>query len=410
MSTALTTSRNGLQTVSDARKRDELLRHLILPKATPEQLELVLAICERYQFDPLLRHVLIINQNIYVTRDGLRHMAWQSGMMDGYDPFEERKGDDGKWVVTVKVWRKGIDRPFVATAYQAESENTQSPIWRSHPRLMTGKVAEVIALRMAFGVSLGGAEEIGYDGQGSQTNIGEARFVEVREVPPASLPAPGGPSEAERARAHALKQFGPIPETLPEVEAQLAPLARQVRTNDEALAPAEYARYHDLEARRKELLATAPAPPAFDYAVWSHDLDVQARDGVALGDLAAQINRLRDDLSDEHYNAVMLWYRQVKAARKAARATDEALLAAVVNAGEPEGRRADAARYFLGKATDAERLTERVAQLTVLDFPSAILDVLVAEQRERLGLPDDDAGDVIEGAAEGDDEPGNAPF
>lgn len=182
----------GPQTMLDTQERDRLLRNLILPKASPEQFSLVLAICQRYGFDPLLRHVLIVGGNLYVTRDGLRHMAWQSGEFDGYDPPEERKGDDGKWIVTVKVWRKGISRPFVATAYQGEAENPQSPVWRSHPRLMTGKVAEVIALRMAFGVSLSGAEEIGFDDQVPQTNIGEARFVEqrVREVPPAQVAAP----------------------------------------------------------------------------------------------------------------------------------------------------------------------------------------------------------------------------
>jgi hypothetical protein len=152
----------------------------------------------------------------------------------------------------------------------------------------------------------------------------------------------------------------------------------------------------------------APAVPAFDFAAWSRYLDVQAGRGVATSELAAQINRLRDDLSDAEYEAVMLWFRQVKATRKAARATDEALLARVVDAGRSEQERADAASYFLDKATDAERLFERVAQLTVLDFPAPIIDVLVEEQRKRLGLPDDDEGEVAETPARptwvGDDE------
>ncbi|HEY8601786.1 MAG TPA: recombinase RecT [Thermomicrobiales bacterium] len=205
----LTVPNTQLQTMADPRERDRLLRNLILPKATPEQFSLVLAICQRYGFDPLLRHVLIVGGNLYVTRDGLRHMAWQSGQFDGYDPPEERKGDDGKWIVTVKVYRKGIARPFVATAYQSEAENSQSPVWRSHPRLMTGKVAEVIALRMAFGVSLGGAEEIGFDDAIPQTNIGEARFVEtrVRDVPPAQLAAPVAAAEESRFVA-TVRQMG----------------------------------------------------------------------------------------------------------------------------------------------------------------------------------------------------------
>jgi hypothetical protein len=177
----------GPQTIVNVEERDRLLRRLILPEASPEQFQLVVAICQRYGFDPLLRHVLIISNNLYVTRDGLRHMAWLSGEFDGYDPPEERKDENGKWIVTVRVYRKGITRPFTATAYQSESENSKSPVWRNHPRLMTGKVAEVIALRMAFGVSLGGAEEIGFDGSSSETTIGTARFIETEttEVRPA---------------------------------------------------------------------------------------------------------------------------------------------------------------------------------------------------------------------------------
>jgi hypothetical protein len=72
-------------------------------------------------------------------------------------------------------------------------------------------------------------------------------------------PAPSVPADSlAMARQHALKQFGPVPATLPEVEAQLTPLAKQVRTNDESLSPGEYQRYHDLEAKRKELLTAAP--------------------------------------------------------------------------------------------------------------------------------------------------------
>lgn len=181
----------GPQTMVNIEERDKLLRNLILRDASPEQFQLVLAICRRYGFDPLLRHVLIVSNNLYVTRDGLRHMAWQSGEFDGYDPPEERQDAEGKWIVTVKVYRKGIARPFTATAYQSESENPRSPVWKSNPRLMTGKVAEVIALRMAFGVSLGGAEEIGFD-DSSQTRIGAARFVEagVQEAAPVAIMPP----------------------------------------------------------------------------------------------------------------------------------------------------------------------------------------------------------------------------
>lgn len=167
--------------IVDRAEEERLARNLILRDASPEQLRLVLAICARYDLDPLLRHALIIKNNLYITRDGLRHVAWQSGQFDGYDPPEERQERDGKWVVTVRVWRKGIGRPFVATAYQREAENQKSDVWRTHPRLMTLKCAEVMALRMAFDVSLPGAEEVGWEETTPRTNIGAARYVEAIE-------------------------------------------------------------------------------------------------------------------------------------------------------------------------------------------------------------------------------------
>jgi hypothetical protein len=267
----------GPQTVVDVRERDRLLRQLILPKASPEQFSLVLAICQRYGFDPLLRHVLIVGGNLYVTRDGLRHMAWQSGEFDGYDPPEERQDQDGKWVVTVKVWRKGIGRPFVATAYQREAENTASPVWRSHPRLMTGKVAEVIALRMAFGVSLSGAEEIGFEESTEQTNVGTARFVEAkaeerpatrRAAPPAQLVPPVDEAPAAGpGLSH--KDFGDLLASLHQMDTdgvatkEIADFAdAQWETLDAAQQERVLADLRQIKRARKAAAANRAAPPA----------------------------------------------------------------------------------------------------------------------------------------------------
>lgn len=57
-----------------------------------------------------------------------------------------------------------MSRPFTYSAYQAEHENPTSKAWQKAPRAMTVKCAEVMALRRAFAVALGGAEEIGFEG------------------------------------------------------------------------------------------------------------------------------------------------------------------------------------------------------------------------------------------------------
>lgn len=156
------------ETAPVAREPDEerrrLLRNLILRDATDAQIDLVLRICERYGFDPLLKHVVLISGQLYVTRDGLLHIAHASGQLDGIEVEAERDAD-GKWIATAKVYRKDMARPFVYSAHQAEHEVPQSKAWQKAPRAMTVKCAEVMALRRAFAVAIGGAEEIGYEGE-----------------------------------------------------------------------------------------------------------------------------------------------------------------------------------------------------------------------------------------------------
>lgn len=145
-------------------ERRRLLRNLILRDATDAQIDLVLRICERYGLDPLLKHVVLISGQLYVTRDGLLHLAHASGQLDGIEVEAERDAD-GKWIATAKVYRKDMARPFVYSAHQAEHEVPQSKAWQKAPRAMTVKCAEVMALRRAFAVAIGGAEEIGYEGE-----------------------------------------------------------------------------------------------------------------------------------------------------------------------------------------------------------------------------------------------------
>ena len=166
------------QTVADLAERKRLFMSLIVKGGNADQIALALGICDRYGFDPLLKHVVLISGQIYVTRDGLIHHAHQTGQLAGIEEREAVRERDGKWRVTVAVYRKGYDRAFVATAFQSEHENPGSSVWQKAPYRLTVKCATVAALRLAFDISLGAAEEIGYDERGTRTNIGEARFIE----------------------------------------------------------------------------------------------------------------------------------------------------------------------------------------------------------------------------------------
>lgn len=418
------------QTEADWREIERVFRGMVGRNIGDTEIDAALLVCRALGFNPILNHIFLIKGQVYVSHKGLLNLAHRTPAFDGIEVLAEDETQT-HWTARVAVYRKDM-RPFVYTGRYPKTGDK-----RQYGPEMAVTRAETMALRRAFDVSLPIFEDINWEEQGGERSRPRA---EIREVPrpapvalPSGEPARDAATEPERARAHALKQFGPLPATLPELEAQLAPLAKQVRTNDEALSNGEYQRYHDLEARRKELLA---APPALDFAAWSASLDQQAADGVALRAIAEEVGRVWDRLTDDQAQAVTLRLEQIKAARKAGKAApdaveaasptkprhtrpaamkDEALLAIVVNAGGGEEARATAARTFLARSADAEGLFARVAQLTVLAFPQPILDVLVAEQRERLGLPDDeDAGEVIETVASPPDtdadDYGDVPF
>jgi len=135
----------------------EVLKYLGLdPKDTATQA--LVQICNRYGFDPLLKHVVLIGQgsgkkNTYVTRDGLLHLAHQSTQLDGISVIEE--GDDTEeWWAIVEVYRKDMSHPFRYRGRYAKSGQNK----KFGPE-MAVKCAEVMALRRAFDVSLPTVEE-----------------------------------------------------------------------------------------------------------------------------------------------------------------------------------------------------------------------------------------------------------
>lgn len=139
----------------------KLLRDLVMKDASPQQVQLLVHVCDRYGFDPLLKHVVLIKGTLYVTRDGLLDNAHRSGRFDGINVTAERDSD-GKWSATATVYVKDMRHPVSYTAYQPEHESN-TPAWQKSPRAMTVKCAEVMALKRAFNVSLGTAEEMGHD-------------------------------------------------------------------------------------------------------------------------------------------------------------------------------------------------------------------------------------------------------
>ena len=109
----------------------------------------VVAVCERYELDPVLKHVIVIPKGgVYITRDGLLHIAHRSGQLDGIVVEKNPVIEDGEWVCTVSVYRKDMRFPFTFPGrYPVNGGNKQ------YAQEMALKAAESHALRRAFDVN-----------------------------------------------------------------------------------------------------------------------------------------------------------------------------------------------------------------------------------------------------------------
>lgn len=131
----------------------------------------------------------MIEGRAYITRDGLLHVAHESGQLDGIVLESGPEVVDEFWRATVSVYRKDMTHPFrYAGRYPTKGGNQ-----RYAPE-MAVKVAEVMALRRAFDVAAPAAEE---------------RWDVEASVP--AEPAPR-PSLAERVEAKAAEVMAePMP-------------------------------------------------------------------------------------------------------------------------------------------------------------------------------------------------------
>ncbi len=135
------------------------LKHLGLDPNDPAALTLVL-IAHRYNLDPLLKHVVLIPQkdrtgritrrDVYITRDGLLHVAHMSGQLSGI-VLEKLEETETSWIAWVAVYRQGCEHPF---RYFGEypKDPPQKHMAR-YARHMAVKCAEAMALRRAFDVA-----------------------------------------------------------------------------------------------------------------------------------------------------------------------------------------------------------------------------------------------------------------
>jgi hypothetical protein len=128
-----------------------VLRHLGLNGADPKSQAVVL-VCQRYDLDPILKHVVLVEGSVYITRDGLLHVAHDSGQFDGLEVEEAHLSEDGKeWRSRASVYRKDMSRPVVFSG--------RFPAGRKNSPEMAEKVAVARSLKHAFSVAIATEDE-----------------------------------------------------------------------------------------------------------------------------------------------------------------------------------------------------------------------------------------------------------
>jgi hypothetical protein len=144
-------------TIKGDERQTVLMKAIGFDKLSDEERELGLNIAQKYNLDLLLGHLVLIDGRAYITRDGLLHVAHESGQFDGIEVSEPLQMDDGQWRCVAKVWRKDMSHPFVYSGRYAAANRRRGNA--NYEPEMAIKVAEVMSLRRAFDVSAPIAEE-----------------------------------------------------------------------------------------------------------------------------------------------------------------------------------------------------------------------------------------------------------
>ena len=125
---------------------EAVLKYLGLNPKSPADQALVL-VGQRYDLDPLLGQLCLIQSKLYITERGLWSIAHRSGQLDGVDLVAELE-DGPDYVARVKIHRKDMTFPFPGEGrFDQKKKGTAG-------KRMARKAAYMEALRMAFDVAL----------------------------------------------------------------------------------------------------------------------------------------------------------------------------------------------------------------------------------------------------------------
>ncbi len=147
-----------------------LIKKMIAPKATDDELKLFLYQAKRTGLDPLTRQIYCIHRydknvgqkmTIQTSIDGFRVVAERSGDYGGQDEPEFVEKDGKIICCKIKVYKfRGEQRYLASVGVAYWDEYVPSPgqdhMWKKMPHVMISKVSEALALRKAFPQDLSG--------------------------------------------------------------------------------------------------------------------------------------------------------------------------------------------------------------------------------------------------------------
>lgn len=215
-------------------EQKRLIKSLIAPEATDDELQVFMYQCKRTGLDPFSRQIYCIHRNergrgkrmtIQTGIDGFRIIADRTQRYaPGRDTtFEEdEQGNLLRATAYVKKYQEGVWHEVPATAEWSEYVVADNYMWKTKRRVMLGKCAEALALRKAFPLQLSGlytSDEMGK----SDTDLGASTgpivpmdLPEVGPVTPDMITGPDTPPPpAEPTKAPAREFLAPDPADAP---------------------------------------------------------------------------------------------------------------------------------------------------------------------------------------------------
>lgn len=150
----------------------KLIRDTFANGASDSEFGVLMEIAKARNLNPLKRQIWFTKRwdsmkkcevwSPMVSIDGLRVIAERTGQYDGQDEPEYSYDKDGKlFSCKVRVYRKGISRPFCSEVFYAEfvqltKEGSPNAMWKKMPHSQLGKCGEAVSLRKGFPEDTGG--------------------------------------------------------------------------------------------------------------------------------------------------------------------------------------------------------------------------------------------------------------